>query len=125
MHFEVAKEWVIEGLRFEKGSARIENSSLGSLDGLLRLLQQNLGVVVQVNGYTDNVGSEDTNQRLSQRRADAVADYLIKQGIDAFRITTLGYGERRPVAGNGTEQGRLKNRRVAVLLLGQNEILGR
>jgi OOP family OmpA-OmpF porin len=68
---------------------------------------------ITIEGHTDSVGSADYNQKLSQRRADAVKAYLIeKGGIDADRLTAIGYGEDRPVASNATEEGRRKNRRV-------------
>ena len=115
--FVAAREWVVSGLKFEEGSAAIELGSIGSLEPLVLHLRENDGLAVQVNGYTDNIGSAAYNLKLSQERADAVAGYLVEQGIGVHRIKALGYGERRPLASNDTEQGREKNRRVAVLLL--------
>lgn len=71
---------------------------------------------INVAGYTDSTGSAAYNQRLSERRAQAVADYLSQGGIAASRITTVGYGERQPVASNATESGRAQNRRVEITL---------
>ncbi len=67
-------------------------------------------------GHTDAVGSETYNQELSERRAKAVMNYLIAQGIDGHRITSVGYGETEPVASNDSEVGRQANRRVDLLL---------
>ena len=69
-----------------------------------------------VEGNTDSVGSDAYNQKLSERRADAVKDVLVKSDIDGSRITTVGYGESRPVASNDTEEGRAKNRRVSIVV---------
>ncbi len=66
-------------------------------------------------GHTDSVGAEDYNQGLSERRAQATADYLISQGVSANRISTKGMGESQPVADNGSRAGRAKNRRVEIL----------
>jgi OOP family OmpA-OmpF porin len=65
-----------------------------------------------VEGHTDSVGPDAYNQKLSQRRADAVKQVLVKDGVAANRVTSVGYGESRPVADNATEAGRAVNRRV-------------
>ena len=67
-----------------------------------------------VEGHTDSIGSDAYNQRLSERRADAVRDYMVSRGIDAQRITTKGYGKSEPIASNKTKEGRAQNRRVEV-----------
>lgn len=72
------------------------------------------GIIVQ--GHTDSTGSETHNQALSERRAEAVRNYLVGQGIDASRIVSVGYGEGEPVASNATDSGRRLNRRVDLLL---------
>ena len=69
-----------------------------------------------IEGHTDNVGSEDFNLGLSQRRADAVRSYLLQQGVDASRIEASGMGEGVPVASNGTATGRQQNRRVEIII---------
>jgi outer membrane protein OmpA-like peptidoglycan-associated protein len=76
------------------------------------------GLKVQVEGYTDNVGSEQYNQKLSEQRADAVRDYLVSQGVPAANVTSTGYGENDPVADNSTAAGRSKNRRVQLVVSG-------
>lgn len=75
---------------------------------------------VQVEGYTDNTGSEAYNQKLSQKRADAVRDYLVSQGVAAGNITSTGYGEADPVADNSTAAGRAQNRRVQLVVSGSS-----
>ena len=68
-------------------------------------------------GHTDSVGEEDYNQKLSDRRAIAVKDYLESKGINATRMTAMGYGEAQPVASNDTDAGRAQNRRVELIVL--------
>ena len=70
--------------------------------------------VVHVIGHTDSVGSEESNQRLSERRALAVGNYLAAQGVAPGRIIARGFGETRPIASNATPQGRAQNRRVEI-----------
>ena len=70
------------------------------------------GEVFELKGYTDSIGSESYNQKLSQRRADAVRDAMIKKGAPADRVVAKGYGESSPAASNATKEGRAENRRV-------------
>ena len=72
---------------------------------------------IEISGHTDNVGAEDYNQKLSQERAQSVADYLIGKGIESTRLKAIGYGEGRPIAFNGDEEGRQTNRRVEFKVL--------
>jgi outer membrane protein OmpA-like peptidoglycan-associated protein len=72
--------------------------------------------VVEVAGHTDNTGPADYNQKLSERRANAVAQYLESQGLVSNRVVTIGAGETRPVADNSTPEGRQANRRVELTL---------
>jgi outer membrane protein OmpA-like peptidoglycan-associated protein len=77
---------------------------------------------VRVEGHTDSKGSDAYNIKLSQRRANAVRDYLIAHGVEADRLVAVGYGETRPVADNGTAEGRARNRRVEFTILEQERI---
>jgi OmpA-OmpF porin, OOP family len=76
------------------------------LDEAARILQDNPAVRVTIEGYTDSIGSEAYNQRLSERRANAVKRYLVTQGVEADRLETRGQGESNPVAPNTTPEGR-------------------
>lgn len=101
-------------LNFASGSATILPESKEQLDNIVAILKAYPNVSVKIGGYTDDVGSADANLRLSQRRADAVMQVLVGNGIAANRLTAEGYGEEHPVADNSTEQGRARNRRIAV-----------
>ncbi len=111
------QEWVVDGLEFEEGSAEIKLASTANLDKLLAYLLKNPDMHIQINGYTDSIGSAVSNLKLSQARAEAVAHYLQQKGANRYQIKVLGYGERRPLADNETEAGRKLNRRVAILFL--------
>ena len=76
------------------------------------------GLKLQVEGYTDNIGSDDYNQKLSQERADAVRDYLASQGVEDTNISAMGYGKSDPIADNSTNAGRAQNRRVEMVVSG-------
>jgi outer membrane protein OmpA-like peptidoglycan-associated protein len=73
---------------------------------------------VQIEGNTDNVGSDAFNQTLSEKRAFGVRDYLVAQGVDGNKLTAIGYGKSRPIASNDTAEGRQQNRRVELVLSG-------
>jgi outer membrane protein OmpA-like peptidoglycan-associated protein len=97
---------------FEVGSARLSQDAAGLLDEVIEILADNTTTVLTVEGHTDDVGSESDNLGLSKVRAQAVVDYLVAGGIDAARLTAIGYGESRPVADNDTAEGRSENRRI-------------
>ncbi|MDR9440061.1 MAG: OmpA family protein [Halomonas sp.] len=103
---------VLRDVNFEFDSATLTMSAEQILTGVAQKLRSNPNVRVRIEGHTDAVGSEAYNQDLSQARADSVADYLIRQGVDAERMRTVGYGESQPVASNDTDAGRAENRRV-------------
>jgi outer membrane protein OmpA-like peptidoglycan-associated protein len=112
LEVEVGKAIVLEGVVFKTGSAVIEPASEEILGKAYNTLNENQGLQVEIRGYTDNVGNRKSNLRLSQRRADAVKAWLVKQGIAADRIGAKGYGPDNPVASNKTADGRQKNRRI-------------
>ena len=80
------------------------------------------GLKLSVEGYTDSIGSDEVNQTLSERRAGAVRDYLVQQGVDPGSITATGFGKSNPVASNDTNEGRQQNRRVEIIISG--EVIG-
>jgi outer membrane protein OmpA-like peptidoglycan-associated protein len=103
---------VLEGVHFDTGKATLTENSKTILDIVARSLTDWPEVKVEVGGHTDSVGSDKTNNELSQRRAESVRAYLIECGIAADRLTARGYGKTKPIADNGTAAGREKNRRV-------------
>jgi len=101
-----------ERIRFAKNSAEIDPSSLGLLDGLTDVALRCQDARLEVSGHTDSYGPADWNTELSQLRADAVAGYLIRGGVEARRLQPRGYGSERPLADNETQAGREENRRI-------------
>jgi OOP family OmpA-OmpF porin len=101
---------------FDFDKADLKPSAEEVLREAVRLLRENADMRVVIEGHTDSVGSDTYNQRLSERRAEAVKRYLVRQGIDASRIRTVGNGESRPIADNTTAAGRAKNRRAEIVV---------
>lgn len=101
---------------FATNKADLKPGSQSSFDRLARVLNETPNRKIIVEGHTDSTGAEDYNLTLSQRRADAVKNYLVSQGVDAGRITAVGKGEGFPVASNDTPSGRQQNRRVEVII---------
>ncbi len=100
-------------INFAAGSAQVPAESYDYLNRAAAAMKAApSGLVVEVGGHTDNSGNAATNLTLSQQRADAVRDYLIKQGVNSAALTARGYGDTRPVASNDTEEGRFQNRRI-------------
>lgn len=104
-------------ITFSSGSADLSASFLKVLDSVALVLKKYDKTIVEADGHTDSVGKPDYNQKLSERRATAVAQYLIGKGIKQERTITVGAGETHPVASNDTEAGRALNRRVELTLL--------
>jgi outer membrane protein OmpA-like peptidoglycan-associated protein len=109
---EVGKAMVLKGIVFETSKAVIAPSSEATLSEALATLKENPEVVVEVRGYTDNVGNVASNKALSQRRAEAVKTWLVTKGIDAARVTAKGFGPENPIGDNATTEGRAMNRRI-------------
>ena len=107
----------IKGITFRTGSSRIAKASNATLDEAVEVLKQYPELKLEIGGHTDSAGAESTNQRLSQRRADSVKAYFVSHGIDAERLTAVGYGESQPAADNATRAGRAQNRRIEFKLV--------
>lgn len=103
---------------FDTGKYTLKPTTQISLAKVAGILQAYPGLKLQVEGYTDSVGSDMMNQKLSENRADAVKSFLIGQGVQPDNITSTGYGKSNPVADNGTSQGRAQNRRVQLVVSG-------
>ena len=105
---------VLEGVNFELNSAKLQENSKRILDMVVRTMKSHPSLNVLVTGHTDNLGNEEYNRDLSQRRAESVKEYLVSEGIAPSRIETMGLGERKPIAPNSTPEGREKNRRIEI-----------
>ena len=105
-----------ENVLFATGSAELLRVSITELRRLSDVLKERADLDVTIAGHTDNVGGEAANEDLSRRRAESVKAFLVKEGIAADRIATVGYGETRPVADNATAEGRARNRRTTFKL---------
>ena len=99
-------------IRFESGKADIVPDSAGLLDRLIETAMRCPNATIEVAGHTDSDGEEAANQALSERRAQAVVDYLVRAGLPANRFTPIGYGSTQPLAGNESEDGKAQNRRI-------------
>ena len=108
----LAPEYKLEHVNFEFDSAKLTADSSAMLDEGVKILKRHSDMKVEIAGHTDSQGNDVYNQGLSERRAQAVADYLIANGANAANIFVKGYGESDPVADNGTMEGRAANRRV-------------
>lgn len=104
--------WEVKDLQFEVGTAEIQSAYYEDLGRVVGILKQNPGIEVEIQGHTDSQGAEAMNRELSERRAKAVRDYLVENGVDSARLRYKGYGESNPVASNDTAEGRAQNRRV-------------
>lgn len=114
---KTAKIYTFENVTFKSGSSELLPVSLPELDGLADFLNENKNVNIEIEGHTDSKGNELANQKLSEKRAKAVADYLFSKGFSDDRIAFIGYGENQPIKSNETPEGRAKNRRVNVKLV--------
>lgn len=110
---------VLDGIVFDFDSAGIKPSSTVPLKDAARLLSDNPEVRVEISGHTDDQGTDEYNKNLSLQRANAVKRWLVDHGVDASRMTTRGYGNTEPLAGNDDEEGRAKNRRIEFRQLGR------
>ncbi|HME68892.1 MAG TPA: OmpA family protein [Myxococcota bacterium] len=110
---------VLRGVNFDFDKSTIRPDAKVILDEAAAILKRNPDVKVNVDGYTDSIGTKEYNQKLSERRAAAVADYLGQQGINRSNLIPRGFGLTNPVDSNKTPEGRAKNRRVELLVLGQ------
>jgi outer membrane protein OmpA-like peptidoglycan-associated protein len=107
----------LKGVNFQTGKAEILSSSYKILEATVKGLQKFDTVKVEISGHTDSQGGEEYNEKLSQARADAVRDYLVKKGIAAERISAVGYGFRVPKGDNRTDSGRAMNRRIEISIV--------
>lgn len=113
----VGQSITLHNIFFLTGSYQLIETSLVELDKVAELLIGNPTLRIRLEGHTDNVGDHQLNQALSERRAQAAHDYLLVRGIEPERLEYKGYGESRPIADNGTEEGRRMNRRTVFTII--------
>jgi outer membrane protein OmpA-like peptidoglycan-associated protein len=106
-------------VNFDFNKSTVKKADDADLEKAVAFVKKYPGFKISVEGYTDNIGSDAYNQALSERRAAAVKEYLVKHGVDAAKIQSAGHGESDPVADNSTETGRAENRRVEILILSE------
>jgi outer membrane protein OmpA-like peptidoglycan-associated protein len=111
------KDFVLDNVYFDTGKSTLKPNSNKALNDLVEVLKIKNTMVIEIQGHTDNVGKDEDNLKLSQERANEVRKYLISKGIDAVRVTAKGYGASMPVADNGSETGKSKNRRTSLKVI--------
>jgi outer membrane protein OmpA-like peptidoglycan-associated protein len=112
---EKAKEGsiaILNNIFFDVDQFALKDKSIPELHKIIRFLNENPGIRIEISGHTDNSGSPVYNKQLSEKRAQSVYNYLIQNGIAKTRLTPRGYGPERPIADNTTEEGRQQNRRI-------------
>lgn len=109
---DVATALNLQIINFDTASAQIPDANKAILDQAAGLMKRAPQVKLTVKGHTDAVGNANSNKTLSQKRAQAVVDYLVQQGVDPAQLQPVGYGQEQPVADNATPEGQFKNRRI-------------
>ncbi len=105
-------KFVTRGILFDVNKATIKPESMGVINKIVKLMKEHPDLKFRIEGHTDSDGDEDFNQKLSEKRAEAVKNALVNAGIDSSRLETKGFGESKPVADNSTPEGKANNRRV-------------
>ena len=105
----------IYGIYFDTSRASLKPESITALDGIVKAMISYPDLKLEIEGHTDNSGTDEINQTLSTQRAETVRSYLLLFGIDGSRLTAAGYGSSKPVTSNDTDEGKAKNRRVELV----------
>jgi OOP family OmpA-OmpF porin len=107
--------WVVKGITFDYKKWDIKEAFNSNLSNIVDILQNNPDMHIRIEGHTDNIGSMKYNIDLSQKRAQAVKNYLVGKGINESRVSVMGFGYKKPIAPNDTEEGRSLNRRAEIV----------
>jgi OOP family OmpA-OmpF porin len=113
------KNFTLDNVFFDSGKSTLRAESSKELNELAEYMSLKKTLVIEIAGHTDNVGNSEANQKLSEDRANAVKQYLVKKGIVAERIVAKGYGDTAPIADNSTASGKQQNRRTEVVVLSE------
>ena len=113
------KSFNIENIYFDNNSYEVKPITVEILIEFAKYLEVNSALVIEINGFTDNIGDNIDNQLLSENRAKAVRDLILARGISTERVLFNGFGESYPIAPNDTEEGRSKNRRTEFKIVRQ------
>jgi hypothetical protein len=116
----VGNKMVLRNIFFQTGQYSLEPTSFAELDKLVEFMTDNPGIRIEIEGHTDDVGTDEYNNDLSMKRARSVFDYLSVHGISEQRLSYIGYGESRPVSSNESDEGRSLNRRTEIRIMGAN-----
>ena len=106
----------LHGTHFAFDSAKLTPEGEAILDQAVAVMNKHSQINVRIEGHTDSIGSDAYNMKLGQRRADSVESHLVSKGISASRLSTVSFGESKPIASNDTEEGRAQNRRVDLIV---------
>lgn len=109
---KVGEKVVLNNIFFESEKYELKKESKAELDVVLKMIEKNPSLKIEIGGHTDNTGTDEKNKALSQNRAKSVYDYLVEKGVDAERISYKGYSSTQPVAGNDSPENKAKNRRT-------------
>ncbi len=110
-------KFITYGITFDVGKSTIKPESMGEINRIVQLMNENPDLKFSVEGHTDSTGNAASNQTLSEARSQAIVAKLVEMGIAADRLTAVGKGQNNPIADNGTDEGRAKNRRVEFVKL--------
>ena len=119
LKYDPPRTITLKNVFFDSGKAILKKESNAALNELYDALKMKPAMVIEIAGHTDNVGSKEANQLLSEQRAVSVRAYLIRKGIAANRIQAKGYGDTKPVAYNDSSEGRQQNRRTEVRIISE------
>jgi outer membrane protein OmpA-like peptidoglycan-associated protein len=116
------KEIILDNIYFDSNSSLLKPVSKTALNRLFQTLSINPSFIIEIGAHTDNQGTNDANNKLSENRAKAVVSYLAELNIGRNRLSTKGYGAKLPIAKNDTEENRKLNRRITFKIIGSNKI---
>jgi len=114
---EIGSSIALNNIFFEYKKSNVSSDSKMELNRIVNLMNKYPNLRVEIDGHTDNIGSEDYNNNLSYKRSASVVDYIVKKGIDKSRLVSKGFGFSKPLADNNTEEGRKKNRRSEIIII--------